>query len=145
MRAGQPETTMQGLKREIRAEAVKGPFPAAVECRGFTFVAAIGGVDESGELVSPLTSEQAARSIENLAGVLAANGQGLEHVVKCTVYLTEMADAAPVNEILKGAFPEGLPAISRVEVKGLPDGQKFAIEAVAVRPPESEDVSDFMG
>ncbi|MFQ5915172.1 MAG: RidA family protein [Nitrospinota bacterium] len=145
MNAGLSERGRPGFKREIRTGASGDPFPAAVESRGFTFVGAIGGVDESGKVVSALVSEQAARAIRNLAEVLAANGQGLEHVVKCTVYLTDAGDASTVEGVLKDAFPEDPPALSRVEVKGLPDGQKFAIEAVAVRPPEGRDVYDFMG
>lgn len=145
MPAGGPEEKARGVKRGIRAGAAEGPFPPAVESQGFTFVGAIGGVGESGEVVGPLASEQAARSIEILADLLAANGQRLEHVVKLTVYLTDLRDAADVDRVLERAFRENPPARSCVQVGALPEGQKVALEAVAVRPPEGKAVYDFMG
>ena len=136
---------MVDWKREIPAVVTGSPCPAAVESNGITFVAALGGVDESGKVVSRNPAEQAARAIENLKTVLAANRQGLEHVVKCTIYLTEMRSAARVEGILLAEFKNGPPACSWIEVKGLPEGQQIAIEAVAVRTGEGRHVYDFMG
>ena len=102
-------------------------------------------MDKSGKVVSPLCSEQTARALKNLELVLTANGQRLAHVLRCTIYLTDPRDTQAVDKALEAAFSEGLPAISMVEVNGLRDGRKIAIEAVAGRPREGKDVYDFMG
>ncbi len=140
-----PEANVHGPLRRVRAEVDAGPFPAAVECNGFTFTGAISGVDKSGKVVSPLCSEQTARALENLELVLTANGQRLAHVLRCTIYLTDPRNTQAVDKTLEAAFSENLPAISMVEVSGLRDGRKIAIEAVAGRPREGKDVYDFMG
>jgi 2-iminobutanoate/2-iminopropanoate deaminase len=140
-----PEANVHGPRRPVWAEVGAGPFPAAVECNGFTFTGAISGVDESGKVVSPLCYEQTARAFENLERVLTANGQPLAHVLRCTIYLTDPRDTQAVDKALEAVFSESLPAISMVEVKGLRDGRKIAIEAVAARPQEGKDVYDFMG
>ena len=145
MAENNPEADGHGPRRPVRAEVGAGPFPAAVECNGFTFTGAISGVDKSGKVVSPLCSEQTARALENLELVLTANGQSLAHVLQCTIYLTDPRDAQAIDKALEAAFPESLPAISMVEVSGLRDERKIAIEAVAARPQEGKDVYDFMG
>ncbi|HJM42773.1 MAG TPA: RidA family protein [Nitrospinota bacterium] len=139
------EANVHGPRRPVRAEVGDGPFPAAVECNGFTFTGAISGVDGSGKVVSPLCSEQTARAFENLERVLTANGQRMAHVLRCTIYLTDPRDAKDVDKALEAAFSESPPAISMVEVNGLRDGRKIAVEAVAARPQEGKDVYDFMG
>ena len=145
MTANGPESESKAFKKEIRGGVAGSPYPAAVESNGFTFVAAIGGVDESGKVVSLIPVEQAARAIENLKAVLAANGQGSEHVVKCTIYVTDLRHTFMAERALKAEFQNGLPACSWIEVKGLPEGQEISIEAIAVRPSEGKDVYDFMG
>ena len=145
MAENKPEANVHGPRRPVHAEVGAGPFPAAVEWGGLTFTGAIAGVDESGKVVSPLSLEQTARAFENLKRVLAANGQGLEDVLRCTIYLTDLRDGIDVEKALEDAFSGGLPAVSIVEVKGLPGGRRIAVEAVASRPQEGKDVYDFMG
>ena len=143
--AGNEKTEGPPLKRPIRTPQSRGAFPPAVEGEGFVFLSAAGGTDDSGELVGPDVAEQAARCVENLARLLSAAGGGLQHVVKCTVFLTDIRDAAAVDAVLEGRFRVDLPARTCVEVRALPDGQRVAIEAIAVRPQEARTVIDFMG
>jgi len=85
------------------------------------------GTDESAARV------QARRALQNLAAVVAAGGGSFADVVKCTVYLKEMAHFAAVNEVYAEFFPPGSspPARATVEVSRLPKGVLVEIDCVA--------------
>lgn len=72
--------------------------------------------------------------MRNIAAVLAGAGGGLEHVVKCTVFLTDLGDFAAMNEVYARAFAGHAPARSTVGVAALPLGARVEIEAIAVIP-----------
>jgi 2-iminobutanoate/2-iminopropanoate deaminase len=86
---------------------------------------------ETGQLVQGTVQEEARRVLENLAAVLRAGGAGFQHVVKTTVFLTDLADFAAVNEVYGACFPQDPPARSTVQVAALPRGARVEIEAVA--------------
>jgi 2-iminobutanoate/2-iminopropanoate deaminase len=65
--------------------------------------------------------------------VLAAAGSDLGHVVKTTVFLTDMADFVAMNEVYARRFGDHRPARSTVAVAALPRGFKVEIECVAIR------------
>jgi 2-iminobutanoate/2-iminopropanoate deaminase len=77
---------------------------------------------------------QARRALANLAAVLAAAGSGPEHVLRTTIFLTDMGDFATVNEVYAEVFGECLPARATVAVAGLPKGALVEIDAVARVP-----------
>ena len=89
----------------------------------------------SGELVPGDVAAQAERALQNLAAVLRAAGLGPEHVVKTTVFLTDLADFAVVNGVYARFFSEPYPARSTVQVAALPRGAKVEIEVVACEGP----------
>jgi 2-iminobutanoate/2-iminopropanoate deaminase len=95
----------------------------------------IGLEPATGELVSGGAADQARRAMQNLGAVLQAAGLGWEQVVKCTIYLTDMAHFEEVNRVYASFFPEGgpLPARACVAVAALPRGAAVEIEAVARR------------
>jgi reactive intermediate/imine deaminase len=66
----------------------------------------------------------------NLAAVAAAAGLGLEHAVRMTVYLTDLAHFARVNEIMAQYVREPYPARAAVGVAGLPRGALVEIDAI---------------
>ena len=88
----------------------------------------------TGKVVSGTIGEETERVIENLRAVLAAAGATLEHVVKTTVFLTNMADFAAFNAAYAAHFPSSPPARSTVAVAALPLGVRVEIEAVAALP-----------
>ena len=78
---------------------------------------------------------EAEQVMRNLSAVLAAAGCSLEHVVKTTIFLADMADFAAVNEVYGRHLPSGhRPARATVQVAGLPRGARVEIDAIAVRP-----------
>jgi 2-iminobutanoate/2-iminopropanoate deaminase len=80
--------------------------------------------------------EQTIRVLENLKAVLAEAGSDLQHVVKTTVFLKDMADFAAMNEVYASYLaPEGVipPARSTIEVARLPKDALVEIDVIAQR------------
>jgi reactive intermediate/imine deaminase len=73
---------------------------------------------------------QTHRVFRNLAAVAAAAGLGLESAVRMTVYLTDLAHFARVNEIMAQYVREPYPARAAVGVAGLPRGALVEIDAI---------------
>jgi len=118
-----------------RAPKAIGPYSQAVESRGTRTLWLSGQIPldpATGELVPGDVAAQAARAMENLRQVLAAAGAGFEHVVRCTIYLADLADFAKVNEVYGRSFPKDPPARATVQVAALPRGARVEIDAVAV-------------
>jgi reactive intermediate/imine deaminase len=73
---------------------------------------------------------QTHRVFRNLAAVAAAAGMSLDHAVRMTVYLTDLAHFARVNEIMAQYVKEPYPARAAVGVAGLPRGALVEIDAI---------------
>jgi len=85
-----------------------------------------------GVVVGETAAEQTGVALDNVAAVLAAAGAGLQDVVRCGVYLNDMADFAEMNAAYQARFPEPLPARTTVGVTLA--GFKVEIDCVAVLP-----------
>ena len=126
---------MRKTVHSARAPKAIGPYSQAVEARGTRTLWLSGQIPldpATGELVPGDVAAQAARAMENLREVLAAAGAGFEHVVRCTIYLADLADFAKVNEVYGRSFPKDPPARATVQVAALPRGARVEIDAVAV-------------
>ena len=110
-----------------------GPYSQAVKAGGYVFVSGQIPLDPAtGALVSGGAGSQAERVLLSLRAVLEAAGTGLESVVKTTIFLTDLADFAAVNEVYARFFPAEPPARATVQVAALPRGAAVEIEAVAL-------------
>lgn len=85
----------------------------------------------SGELVAGTVEQETERVMENLRGLLEAAGTDFNHLVKTTIYLTDMSDFAAVNQVYGRYFSATMPARATVAVAALPRGARVEIEAVA--------------
>jgi 2-iminobutanoate/2-iminopropanoate deaminase len=113
------------------APAAIGPYSHAVRAGGLLFCSGQIPLDPAtGELVGVTPAEQARRCLENLRAVCDAAGTSLERAVRMTVYMTDLAAFAAVNEIYGSFFGEDPPARVAVEVAGLPRGAYVEIDAV---------------
>jgi len=126
------------MKRTVESASAPraiGPYSQAIEARGARTLWLSGQIPldpATGELVAGDVAAQTARVMQNLAAVLAAAGAGLGDVVRCTVYLADLADFARVNEVYGRSFPKDPPARATVQVAALPRGARVEIDAVAV-------------
>ncbi len=131
------------------APAAIGPYSQAVRCGSMLFCAGQIPLDPvTGQMVSGDVSVQAKRVLKNIAALLKAERLSFDHIVKTTVFLTDMNDFQTVNEIYATYFGENPPARSTVAVAGLPKGAKLEIEVIAMTNESatgSATVSDTSG
>ena len=93
------------------------------------------GLDPAtGTLVPGGVAPETERALQNLEAVLKAGNANPGDVVKTTVYLTDMADFAAMNEVYARFFPDPKPARSTVAVRTLPKDAKVEIEVWAFLP-----------
>lgn len=88
---------------------------------------------QTGELVSGGIKEQTAQVFENIKGILAENGLNLSHIIKTTVFLSDINDFGAMNETYASFLSAPYPARSAVAVKDLPKGAKVEIEIIACK------------
>jgi 2-iminobutanoate/2-iminopropanoate deaminase len=124
-------------KKQIQtsdAPAAIGPYSQAIEAGGFIFYSGQIPLDpETGAMVEGGIVEQTRRVMKNMAGILKASGRDFSDIVKTTIYLTDLADFATVNEIYGECFSDVPPARACVQVAALPKGAMVEIEWIAVQ------------
>lgn len=114
------------------APAPIGPYSQAVLAGGFLWCSGAIPLDATGHLVGTNATEQTEQVMKNLEAVLKAGGADFSKVVRCGIFLSDLADFAAVNAVYGRFFPEGqAPARSTIEVGRLPRDVKVEIDAVA--------------
>ena len=125
------------MKKELsttKAPAAIGPYSQGVEVNGFVFVSGQLPVDSStGLFAEGGIKGQTAQIFKNIEAILKEAGMTLDNVVKTTVFLTDMADFADMNEVYASQFTGTFPARSAFAVKTLPKNADIEIEVIAVR------------
>jgi len=110
-----------------------GPYSHAVKAQGtLHFCSGQIPLTAEGQLIAGPVAAQTEQVFENIKTVLAGMGLGLENVVKTTVFLSDMALLAEMNEVYARYFQAPFPARSTVAVKGLPRNVDVEIEVIAV-------------
>ena len=125
---------MSELKRvhTDHAPAAIGPYSQAIVVDGWVFCSGqIPIAPETGELLKGDVAQQTDLVLRNLAQVLEAAGSSLPHVVKTTVFLSDMNDFAAMNEVYARHFGEHRPARAAVQAAALPKFCDVEIECVA--------------
>lgn len=116
------------------APAPVGPYSQAVESQGFLFCSGQIAIDPAtNQVLQGSVPEQAELVMKNIQAVLSEAGLTFDHVVKTTIYLTNMNDFAAVNEVYGRYFKSQPPARSTVAVAGLPKGVQVEVEVLATR------------
>jgi reactive intermediate/imine deaminase len=121
-----PKTTVQ----TAAAPKAIGTYSQAVRCGPTVYLAGQIGLDPVTMELVPGIEPQIHRVFENLRAVALAAGGGLGDVVKLTVYLTDLANFARLNEVMAGYFTEPYPARAAVGVASLPRGALVEVDAV---------------
>jgi len=107
-------------------------YSQAIQSGSLLFLAGQIPLDPAtGQVVSGTLAEETDRIIDNMRAVLNAAGITLDHVVKTTIYLTNMADFAEFNAAYARHFTKDPPARTTVAVAALPLGVRVEIEAIA--------------
>lgn len=109
-----------------------GPYNHGVRIGDLLFCAGQIPVDPmSGQLVPGDIKAQTERVLQNVNIILLDQGLTLENVVKTTVFMTNLADFAAMNEVYAKHFHKDAPARSTVQVAALPRGANVEIEVIA--------------
>ena len=115
------------------APAAVGPYSQAVAVGSTLYCAGQIPLDPvSGDMVPGGVTEQTTRVLENVGGVLKANGMDYSHVVKATVFMTDLAHFGEMNAVYSKYFQAPFPARSTIQVAALPRGAQVEIEVIAV-------------
>jgi 2-iminobutanoate/2-iminopropanoate deaminase len=111
-----------------------GPYSPVVRVGQLLFLSAQTGVDQSTGAVPDGDLEAECRqAFANIEQALRASGSGLRHVVKTTIFYTDLADLPIINKVYADVFPTNPPARSAAIV-GLAGGRHISVDAIAVLP-----------
>jgi 2-iminobutanoate/2-iminopropanoate deaminase len=109
-----------------------GPYNQAVKANGMLFIS--GQVcfnPTTGELLMDDLEQETNQVMLNLKAILDEAGISFDHVVKTTIFLSDMTLFARVNEVYATYFTGNYPARETVAVKGLPRGVNVEISMIA--------------
>ena len=111
---------MKQIISTSEAPAAIGAYSQAVVANGMLFASGQLGIDPAtGEFAGADFRSQAEQAVKNVAAILNAAGTDASHVVKTTVYLTNMENFAILNEVYSTLFEAPFPARSAVAVAAL--------------------------
>lgn len=109
-----------------------GPYSQAVIHNDIVYCSGQIGLDpETMEFIGDDVASQARQVMENLQAVLKEAESDFGNVIKCSIFLDDMANFSTVNEIYGNYFPENPPARETVAVKTLPKNCKVEISCIA--------------
>jgi 2-iminobutanoate/2-iminopropanoate deaminase len=117
------------------APAAVGPYSQAVAAPTGKIVflsGQIGLVPTTGLLISESFEDQVRQSFANMQAVIEAAGGRLEHIVKLSLFLTDLKQFSVVNSVMAELLPEPFPARSTIGVSSLPKDAQFEVEAIIV-------------
>jgi 2-iminobutanoate/2-iminopropanoate deaminase len=116
-----------------KAPAPIGPYNQAIVANNTLYISGqIPLNPETNELVTGDVATETHQSMRNLSAILEEAGINFNHVVKTTIFLSDMNLFAAVNEVYGSYFSGYYPARETVAVKGLPKGVNVEISMVAV-------------
>ena len=119
--------------RTKKAPAAIGTYSQAVRVGDTVYLSGQIALDpETMEFVSDDVEAQIRQVLDNLSAVAQAAGGALANVAKLTVYLTDLANFALVNEVMAQYFSEPYPARAAVGVADLPRNAAVEIDAILV-------------
>ena len=117
------------------APAPIGPYSPAIRAGNLLFISGQVPVDPAtGALVTGDITAQTEQVMRNVGALLSAAGLGFEHVVRTTVFLTDLGEFAAMNAAYAGFVVAPPPARATVQVARLPRDVKIEVDAIAVVP-----------
>jgi 2-iminobutanoate/2-iminopropanoate deaminase len=115
-----------------QAPSAIGPYSQAIRIGEFLYTSGqIALNPENMEMMNGAIEEETEWVLKNLEAILKADGISLAHVIKTTVYLTDLGEFSRVNQVYEKFFGKTKPARACVQVAALPKGAKVEIDAIA--------------
>ncbi len=110
------------------------PYSESARVGSLLFLAGQIGEDSDGKLVPGGIKAEAEQMMLNIEAALARRGLAMEHVVKCTVFLADIAEWGAFNEVYKRHFSQPYPARSALGASGLAVNARVEMECIAGYP-----------
>jgi 2-iminobutanoate/2-iminopropanoate deaminase len=121
----------QAVSTEAAPSAI-GPYSQAIRAGSLLFVSGQVPIDPAtGAIVDGDIAAQTRRVLQNVGAILEAAGVSFDHVVRTTVFLTDMNDFAAMNEVYATCFTSPAPARATVQVSRLPKDARIEIDVIA--------------
>jgi 2-iminobutanoate/2-iminopropanoate deaminase len=137
---------MKKIISTSEAPAAIGPYSQGVRVGSIIFYSGQIPLDpKTGQVISGDIDVQTRRVMENIGGLLKAEGLGFDDVAKVTIFLADMGDFQKVNEIYGSYFKQAPPARSTVQAGALPKNVRIEIEVIAVAGSGDGTVADTSG
>lgn len=108
-----------------------GPYSQAVRTGNLLFISGQVALDTAGSLHTASIEDETRQVMTNLQEILKAAGADFSHVVKTTIFLSDMNDFARVNEVYGSYFKSQPPARETVQVSRLPKDVHVEISCIA--------------
>ncbi len=110
-----------------------GPYSQAIRAGNTVYVSGQIPLDPAtGAMVTGGFEAETRRAFDNLKAVAAAAGASLDHAVRVTIYLTDLARFPVVNGIMAEYFAEPYPARATIGVASLPRGAQVEVDCILV-------------
>lgn len=124
------------MKKIINTSAAPkpiGPYNQAVMSGNMLFVSGQVPVNPAnGEIARDDVKEQTRQVMENIGAILKEAGLTFAHVVKCSIFISDMKDFPIINEVYGKYFDDQAPARETIQVAGLPLGADVEISCIAI-------------
>ena len=115
-----------------QAPAAIGPYSQAIKIGNFLYTSGQISLDaETMEMVTGSIEIETEKVLQNIEAILIEDGLNLNHVIKTTVYLSDLGDFSKMNQVYESFFTDNRPARACVQVAALPKGAKVEIDAIA--------------
>ena len=122
-------------KKQIQttqAPSAIGPYSQAIRIGEFLYTSGqIALNPENMEMMNGAIEEETEWVLKNLEAILKADGMSFAHIIKTTVYLTDLGEFSRMNQVYEKFFGKTKPARACVQVAALPKGAKVEIDAIA--------------
>ena len=113
------------------APAPIGPYSQAIKTGHMLYVSGQIGFNLEGKLDSTSIETECKQVMENIKAIVEAGGLKMNHVVKATIYTTDLKNFARINDVYKTYFAANPPARETVQVSALPKGAHVEISIIA--------------
>ena len=124
---------MKTIINTQNAPAPIGPYNQAVAAGNFIFLSGqIALNPANGQLMTDDIKTETKQVMENIKAILTEAGIDFSHIVKTSIFLTDMQNFAQVNEVYGTYFKDDFPARETVQVAGLPKGVNVEITVTAL-------------
>ena len=111
-----------------------GPYNQAVLAGDTLYISGQICIDpHTGELKKRDIQDETHQAMQNLRAILVAAGMGFNHVVKTTIFITDMHQFSEINEVYGKYFDGDFPARETVQVSALPKFVNVEISMIAVK------------